>query len=129
MSDDVGKNTVPAPIGWDSDKHNYNPVSKANLAPPFQKGVSGNPKGRPPGSTLSKRVKSLTEGGARLVGFWMRVMEDPNEKMDHRIRCSENLAKSGWGPLQPEPLDKQNSLDNDENISLESLEDVLKLPT
>lgn len=54
---------------------------------PFQPGVSGNPKGRPP---LSPALKdALLPLGERAVAALQRVLDDPTAKDADRIRAAE----------------------------------------
>ena len=66
----------------------------------YLKGSSGclHPPGRPKGRLEAKAIEA-TLAGQELLDFWLRVMRDNEQRMDYRIRCSENIAT--WGFAKP----------------------------
>ena len=60
----------------------------------FQKGVSGNPAGRPVGSKniySQKSVQKLMDMGVDPLEYLASIIADPSAKESDRIKCAEKL--------------------------------------
>jgi hypothetical protein len=78
----------------------------------WQRGVSGNPGGRPKAqAVLSTSARKLVgEDGEALIQLWWSIANDPTRRDADRLRASELLAERGWGkapafePLEGDPF-------------------------
>jgi hypothetical protein len=61
----------------------------------FQKGVSGNPGGRP---ALPEELKvKLKEGAESAVKFWITTLADESASWLHRNKSAENIVAYAYG--------------------------------
>jgi hypothetical protein len=61
----------------------------------FQKGVSGNPGGRP---TIPEELKTkLRAGFEDAVAFWFNTLADEDANWDYRNRAAVNIANYAYG--------------------------------
>jgi hypothetical protein len=75
--------------------------SKGTIGRPFEKGVSGNPGGRP--KVLVRKIREETRDGEEMVEYVLRVARDESETTKARIDAYTWLADRGFGkPTQTE---------------------------
>jgi hypothetical protein len=70
-------------------------MNPANLKPPWPRGVSGNPHGRPAG--LVSAIRKQTRDGAELVRFFCAVFRDEQVDLDDRMTAATWLADRAFG--------------------------------
>jgi hypothetical protein len=70
-------------------------MNPQNLRPPWPKGVSGNPTGRPAG--LVSAIRKQTKDGAELVTFFCSVFRDPKAALDDRMTAATWLSDRAYG--------------------------------
>jgi len=68
-------------------------------------GIGGRPK------DIFKLREQARDKGESVVKFWAKIMNDPNEKTQDRLRASENLWEAGCGknPILDVNLEPQNT--------------------
>ena len=87
MSDDAGESTSENREGHDPRK---------NLAPPFKKGVSGNPGGRPKG-VRAEAEKHAGKDLSKVLAFYAEVMNDKRAGFKVRLEAAQALADRAAG--------------------------------
>jgi hypothetical protein len=70
-------------------------MNPQNLRPPWPRGISGNPHGRPAG--LVSAIRKQTKDGAELVTFFCAVFRDPKADLDDRMTAATWLADRAYG--------------------------------
>lgn len=131
MSDDV----QPSPVdGANTDKNTANKLRTRGLRPPFPKGVSGNPGGRPKGTIFSRiRERLQGEDGEKIVKAFLTqakrgsfkhieqiINREEGKVPDKTIHSGEVIAKayvtispSDWDALsKPKPADAEHQADS-----------------
>lgn len=95
--------------------------------PPWQKGQSGNPKGRPKGMSahMAYLIAQKTDNGQALVDFAWSVYKDENAPLTDRIWAHNWLADRGAGkaPLVIEANVQSQNLTLLEMVNLGQLPD------
>jgi hypothetical protein len=94
----------------------------SNLNPPWAKGQSGNPGGRPKG--LAKAVRDMalevtgTDGAELLAKIAWAILGDTSEKTEHRLMAWKLLAERGWGkPAEFVPIEADDPLELSEQAA------------
>ena len=109
---------------------NSGTTAKRGKGRPFEKGKSGNPSGRP---KVSADVKEMLKAAApQAAALLIETVNDPEVKMDLRIRCAETLMDRVYGkatqPIEGKMQAEVKTMVSEEDAqkALEALGYVLK---
>lgn len=88
-----------------------------NLRPPWPKGSSGNPSGRPGGQAgFAQKIRARTKSGRLLWTFALEVLAGQHDAtVRERLDAMKWLADRGWGRV-PETVDDPLSEMTDDEL-------------
>lgn len=96
--------------------------------PPFQKGQSGNPKGRPRGSATFRSLRALLADKAKGEEILKRYEQLAIEAEDEKVRLEANNMLAKYRDGEPEPAPLPPDEDDDAPLTTEQMA-ALMTPT